>query len=97
MSARKEDLTNLTVEGVETPLSTAAAKKLIGLSHRGFYDALDRGQLQAVKMGGKTVVFPSEICRFLTSLRPYTPAGADWHRSNAGRLLAKEQHPEAAE
>ena len=39
MSPRKEDLTNLTVEGVETPLSTAAAQKLIGLSHRGFYGA----------------------------------------------------------
>ena len=58
MSPRKENLDHLHVEGVETPLAVAAAKKVIGMSHRGFYDVLNKGQLHAVKMGGKTVVFP---------------------------------------
>jgi excisionase family DNA binding protein len=44
-----------------------------GLGFTKFYDLLKNGQLQAVKIGKRTMVKRSEISRYLSTLQPYQP------------------------
>jgi len=49
---------------VETPIPFNQACKQIPCSRSHGYTLIARGQLRAVKRGGRTFVFPSEIARF---------------------------------
>ena len=50
-----------------------ACQILGGIGFTKFYDLLKKGQLQAVKIGKRTMVKRSEITRFQSTLQPYQP------------------------
>jgi excisionase family DNA binding protein len=51
--------------------------KVVGISRTTFYDLIKRGQLRAVRLGGRTVVPATEIDRLLAEAEPLPAAAGD--------------------
>jgi excisionase family DNA binding protein len=67
MTATDSDRQSLA--GLEPLLSVAEARAVLRISESGVYRLLRRGELAAVKVGGRTLIEPAAIRRFIAARR----------------------------
>lgn len=50
---------------LEKPMSFKEVQEFLGRGHAWLYDQLQRGKLPGHKLGGKWIIYPSELQRYL--------------------------------
>lgn len=50
---------------LEKPMSFNEVKEFLGRGHAWLYDQLQRGKLPGHKLGGKWIIYPSELQKYL--------------------------------
>lgn len=64
------------------------AGRCLGLSRGKLYDMEKKGQVQFVRLGGKTLIRRSEIVRLAASAQPWRPDSSRSAEANAARRSA---------